>query len=176
MDQSTLLPEDTLASLSAWPGNNVAKTMTAISGRKCAELLNGQDLAGCCVKMLLVTSNWVSTKCYLNWSPSATPGGRPLFRLVPSMPDTDEIASGLWPTPTASEAIDCAREVSWNARSPRIKSNQGTDGQARIGDIVGGRPHPRLLEWLMGYPDRWTETEDSETPSCRKSPLKSSAP
>jgi len=30
-------------------------------------------------------------------------GGRQLFRLVPSTPRTAEIASGLWPTPTASD-------------------------------------------------------------------------
>jgi hypothetical protein len=30
------------------------------------------------------------------------------------------------------------------------------------------------LEWHMGYPIGWTELEAPETPSCRKSPPKSS--
>lgn len=42
-----------------------------------------------------------STECILTWKPSATPAGRPLSRLVPSMRPTAEIASGLWPTATS---------------------------------------------------------------------------
>jgi hypothetical protein len=44
-----------------------------------------------------------STECVLTWKASATPSGRPLSRLVPSMRPIAEIACGLWPTPRANE-------------------------------------------------------------------------
>ena len=37
MDQLTLLPEDSLANLTASPGNAEATMMTVRSGRKCSE-------------------------------------------------------------------------------------------------------------------------------------------
>lgn len=42
-----------------------------------------------------------STECTLTWKASATPAGRQLFRLVPSMRPINEIDFGLWPTATA---------------------------------------------------------------------------
>ena len=46
-----------------------------------------------------------STECLLTWKASVTPAGRSLFRLVPSMRPIEEIASGLWPTPTAVDRV-----------------------------------------------------------------------
>lgn len=43
-----------------------------------------------------------STECSLTWKESATPAGRPLSRLVPSMRLTSVIAFGLWPTMTSN--------------------------------------------------------------------------
>lgn len=73
--------------------------MTVTSGRKCAELLRRQDPLGCLARTCLESSAWNSTTCYLTWKISATPRGRLLCRLSPSMPDIEEIESGLWPTP-----------------------------------------------------------------------------
>lgn len=47
--------------------------------------------------------NHGSTECVLTWKASATPAGRPLFRLVPSMRPTVAIDFGLWPTPQAMD-------------------------------------------------------------------------
>ena len=44
-----------------------------------------------------------STECLLTWKASATPAGRSLFRLVPSMRPIEEIACGLWRTPATTE-------------------------------------------------------------------------
>jgi hypothetical protein len=65
----------------------------------------------------------------------------------------------MWPTPTASEAINVVRPVFWRGRSPRFLSNQGVEGQARIGDIVGGQLNPTWIEWLMGYPPNFTKVD-----------------
>lgn len=76
---------------------------TATSGRKCAESLHSQDPLGSLAKTLLASSRWRSTTCSLTWKVSATPRGRLLFRLVPSMHPTEGTAFGsLLPTPSAS--------------------------------------------------------------------------
>ena len=49
-----------------------------------------------------------STECLLTWKASATPAGRSLFRLAPSMRPIEEIDCGLlalWNTPKASEGM-----------------------------------------------------------------------
>jgi hypothetical protein len=68
-------------------------------------------------------------------------------------------AKVLWPTPTASESIAVFRPVTWRGKSPRIVSNNGVDGQARIGDILGGLANPQWLEWLMGFPLNWSNPD-----------------
>jgi hypothetical protein len=76
--------------------------MTVTSGRKCSALLKKQDPLGCLAKMLLESSAWNSTLCYLTWQPSATPAKRVLFQLAAWTPRTAGTGSGLWRTPDAS--------------------------------------------------------------------------
>ena len=89
--------------------------MTVRSGRKCCELLTGQSPLGSLVRTWLESSRWNSTISYLTWKPSATPRGRLLFRLVPSMPDTDGTECGLWPTPRNGKTTDESEEA-WTKR------------------------------------------------------------
>lgn len=96
-------PAASLASLSPLPGSDAARRMTVTSGRKCAALLKKSDPVGSWLRMCLDSSRWHSTKCYLTWKPSATPSGRLLFRLVPSMPRTKEREFGFWLTPSATD-------------------------------------------------------------------------
>ena len=77
--------------------------MTARSGRKCSALLTRHDPVGCLLRTCLESSRWNSTACYLTWKASATPRGRLLFRLVPSMPRTGETECGLWLTPSVQD-------------------------------------------------------------------------
>lgn len=103
-EQLTLFREDSPASRSALPGSAEAVRMTVISGLNCLELYKKSGPLGSLVRMLLGSSQWHSTKCYLTWKISATPHKRLLFRLVPSMPRTDETDAPLLPTPTATLA------------------------------------------------------------------------
>ncbi len=114
-EQLTLFPADSLdpASRSVLPGSAEARMMTVTSGLRCLELSRNSGPLGSLVKMLLGSSTWHSTRCYLTWKPSATPAGRLLFRLVPSTPRTGGTDARLWPT-----------------RIGRWKANiQGPDGQ-----------------------------------------------
>jgi hypothetical protein len=69
------------------------------------------------------------------------------------------LAMRTWPTPTVNETIGVFRQVTMRGDSPRIISNNGIEGQARIGDVIGGRPNPNWIEWLMGWPMMWTALE-----------------
>ena len=102
-EQSQYYQEDFLASHSVQPGSEEARRMTVTSGRKCLELYRRSDPVGLLVRMLLESSHWRSTRCYLTWKASATPAKRLLFRLVPSMPRTEGTGVQYWPTPTARD-------------------------------------------------------------------------
>lgn len=99
------LPEDTRVSLSPKLGSEEERKTTVTSGLRCSELSDHQGQFGCFVKMLLVTSRWVSTKSSLIWKVKNTPSSRLLFQLYPSMRNTEETESGLWVTPQASPSI-----------------------------------------------------------------------
>ena len=154
-EQLILLPEDSPASLSLVPGNREARKMTVTSGRKCSVLLRKQDPVSCLLKMLLHSSGWHSTKCFLTWEAKGTPAGQLYFQLAPSTPLTDDQGVGFWPTPTANE--DAAGSVNGNMQPmlgnhPAVR-NSGT-----------GTLNPLWVEWLMGYPIGHTDLKPLETP------------
>jgi hypothetical protein len=78
--------------------------MTARSGLRCSELSAKLGPVGSWERTLLALSTWRSMECYLTWKITATPAGRLLFRLAPSMPRIEEIESGLWPTATVGDS------------------------------------------------------------------------
>ena len=104
-EQSQYYQEDFLASHSVQPGSEEARTMTVTSGRKCCELYRKSGPLGSLVRMLLESSAWRSTRCYLTWKASATPAKRLLFRLVPSTPRTEGTGSQLWATPNTMDHL-----------------------------------------------------------------------
>lgn len=142
-EQLTLFPAASPASRSPSPGSDEAREMTVTSGLKCCELLRSSGPAGCLVKMLLASSIWRSTRCFLTWKPSATPGGRSLFLLRPSTPRTGGTDAPSWPTPTAAvrmwptpSASDCGR----TAINPHLTRN----GTIRHIGKNGGQSYARL--------------------------------
>ena len=175
---------DFLANLSVSPGSEKARQMTVRSGRKCCELLGKPSPLGSLVRMLLESSRWNSTISFLTWKASATPRGRLLFRLVPSMPDTDATEFGLWPTPTSDEANNVTRKSGdfqsltrkvqesvkmWPTPTANEDACVKSTGkmQAMLGnhpdlgkDKTQGSLNPQFVEWLMGYPKDWTAVED----------------
>ena len=96
--QLTLFAADFHASLLVRPGSDAAKKMTVTSGLNISGLYKRSDPSGLLAKTCLESSVWASTKCFLTWRVKATPARRLLFQLVPSMPRTEEIESGLLPT------------------------------------------------------------------------------
>ena len=171
------------ASHSAAPGSDEARQMTAFSGRNLLASFASSGRVGPLARMLLTTSTWGSTECFLTWRDSATPARRLLFRLVPSELDTDETEFGLLPTPTAKGNAAAPSMQKWAAHrrlfpTPTASSHTGAgvrgEGGPNLQTVAGGSLNPTWLEWLMGYPAGWTELEPSVMQSCRKSRRKSS--
>ena len=138
--------------------------MTASSGQKCGGLLRGSDRISSWQRMLLESSTWHSTKCFLSWRPMGTPQGRLYFQLVPSTPPTDGIESGFWPTPTSRDHKDCGDSIQLG----NVKTNSLL-GRAVRPSKKDGSLSPLFVEWLMGYPERFTELPHLATPSSPRS-------
>ena len=142
------LLEDLRASPFPEPGSAGARLITVISGRKCSGLYRKPDPHGSLLKMLLESSAWNSTACLLIWKVRVTRHSRSIFQLAPSMPLTKGKGSGLWPTPTVQDS-----------------RNNGGPAQHRrntipLNALAGGPLNPEWVEWLMGFPTGWTESED----------------
>lgn len=87
--------------------------MTAGSGRTLLQCSLPSGPLGRCLRILLESKTWGSTEFLLTWSGKATPRGRSVFLLVPSIPPTDGCGTGssadVYPTPDASEAGKSSR-------------------------------------------------------------------
>ena len=128
--QLPLLQGDSLANLSVLQGSEKARKMTATSGQKCLPLSEPSDPLGCLLRMLLESSRWHSTLCYLTWRTRATPQRRWIYQLVPSMPNTDGIESGLWATP---QAMDCLTPKQEKGLTKEITESR--KGRSKFADL-----------------------------------------
>ena len=80
------------------PGSEKAKKMTVRSGRKCCVSLKKSGPLGSLARMLLESSIWNSTRCYLTWKVQVLKHRRLLYQLAVSMPGTDGTGFGFLPT------------------------------------------------------------------------------
>ncbi len=188
--QLTLLPADSLASLSVSPGSDKAQMMTVTSGLKCLGLSERLDPIGLLQRTLLASSIWASTIVYLTWRTRALKSRRFLYQLVPSTPRTDGIESSLLPTitqfdatcgilpgkeykPGVNHAVKLGQAIHlWpTPRSEKVEGYSREDFRPTLAQVVtgeekplGGQLNPTWVEWLQGFPPGWTDLEPSETP------------
>ena len=72
------------------------------------------------------------------------------------------IASSSWPTPRAKLG-DARNHKVWERSSDKPQNLENVVA-TREPSAVGGKLNPTWVEWLMGFPEGWTDLEDSETP------------
>lgn len=65
----------------------------------------------------------------------------------------EAVSARMWPTP-------CARDSRTFLGAKRSANSQGGEP---LPVAVGGTLNPRWVEWLMGFPDGWTDLGDSAT-------------
>ena len=168
-----LFPGDSPASPFPAPGNNGDLRTNGIYGPKCSALSGNCTPLGCLEKMLLASSIWGSTRRFLTWSRQATPLGFSYFLLSPSAHgmSAKELSSSaiLLPTPLASDTGDVGKTVDVRMTptgSFRKYNPSGTVWTARLSwavyKLLGSPPgdvklNPDWVEWLMGFPRRWTD-------------------
>ena len=157
-----------------------ARQMTATSGRTCFKSYKMLNQTGSslkmCVASLLGTTAWYSIRCALTWKAKATKSNRLLFQLAPSTPRTAETESGLLPTVQTQGLKVCENgksipmilptpDASDGSRgpakiyNPRAKSQSGRTATTLVGSGTGEklRLQPAMPEWMMGFPEKWTE-------------------
>jgi len=201
-EEQPYLPGVSHANLSVVPGSDGARKMTVTSGRKCSGLYRKQDPLGSLARMLLESSTWNSNKCVLTWKVKVMKSNRLLFQLAPSTLRIEGIGSGLLRTPGTEaegrgeyktperiqERWDKGHQVlltqqiamlptpkSQNSTGAGEHGQGGKDLQTTVGTLPGSklRLEPAFVEYMMGYPEGWTDLRLSETPSSHRSYTKS---
>jgi hypothetical protein len=124
--------------------------MTATSGQKLIGSWTSSGRLGSLEKMLLATSAWASTTCFLTWKQRGTPQGRLLFQLVPSTPNTDETGFGLLHTPTATEGTGGGSAKSAELALSRTPRKSGAQRTIALRDVVKLWPTPTTRDHKGG--------------------------
>ena len=153
----TLFPADSLVSHSLSPGSEEARRTTVTSGRKCSESYVNSSPLGSLVRMCLASSIWHSTRCFLTWKLKATKSNVSLFQLAVSMPRTKDSESVLWPTPSTGASL-CGGTGNFKTLQKMAEKGLITEEERRsLSQGNGGKTNPELVEWLMGYEQKFTE-------------------
>jgi len=83
-------------------------------------------------------------------------------------PSPAELAAGVtqqtrqcWPTPRAADYKGATSPQAAQQARERIGSCNLPEAAAE--SAGGGQLNPTWVEWLMGFPEGWTDCEDSET-------------
>lgn len=109
------------------------------------------NLLGSWLKTFLVSVMEASSGCVVISRRKVMSSGRSIAILRYRKDSVAGIESSGWPTPTTRYTIDSPSMRKWPA-------------YARYQDIVG-RTTPRLWEWMMCFPDGWTDSSNWATAS-----------
>ena len=190
-EQLTLFPADSHVSHSVWLESKKAKGTTVTSGLRCSELSESCARIASSVRTYLESSRLPPGRWSRIWSVLAITSSCLILRLRLSERGTDdqEYSSSelqMWPTQTAR---DCKGANSLkHLTQPKTPGNnhhvrklanavklfttpcagdaQGTHGGNNCRSLrtdVAGQLNPMWVEWLMGFPQGWTDLNASET-------------
>lgn len=158
-EQLTLFPEDSLASLSPLPGSKEARKMTVSSGRKWLGLSKNSGRLGLLEKTLLDLFESYLMKYFPNSKEWATKQGHTGLKLGMLEGYSEEKGLLLWPRPTTGAPL-CGG--TGNFRQMEKLRDAGIITEEERKNLTcgnGGKSNPDLMEWLMGFPIGWTESD-----------------
>jgi hypothetical protein len=131
------------------PVSGSLRTTSAGSGIRCGTLSQPSLPSGCSSRTCPACAPEDSELFSLTSVTSGTESEWARSALVPWAPHTHGSGCSVWPTPTARDGSRGA----------------GYDLPGRpLSERVGGPVNPTWAEWLMGFPEGWTDVEPSETP------------
>ena len=137
---------------SVLPGSEEARKTTVTSGQNLLESYERQGPLGSLVRMLVGSSTWHSTRCYLIWKLKITKSKRSLFQLVPKTPSIAGTESGslqsgyMIPTPSTTEAPNKNANTNGPKTLTEVSKTRWSPGQLW--------PTPCATEVRQGYQDR----------------------
>lgn len=157
LSQQTSFAEDSLASSPAPPLED--ETMPSTCGQS-SGVVSATDIPrGVWLRTSLVLAMKDLSGSLPIWRLKAIRSGRSKSILrLPAAVGAAPVSSG-WPTPTAKANHDSPSMAKWPAYA--------------LYHRTAGRTTPRLWEWMMGFPDGWTDCTSSGMPSLH-TPRKSS--
>ena len=167
---STSSPGDTLVSLSADKENEREKMTRATYGPMSSMPFAQYDLVTHSWKTCEDTSVSDSEPFSETWPPSGLMQSGKCYLRPRLVRHTAATASSSWPTPRAAAAMNTKLETL--RKSPRMGRYLATgkgltfsrlEERLAIRCQDNGRMSPMWVEWLMGFPQQWTDLEDSET-------------
>jgi hypothetical protein len=104
-------------------------------------------------KMYGVISLWGDSPLLENLPPSGMTRNGGLFPQPAWVRITDATESSLWPTPT----VDDSKNV--NPKGNRRPGLVSAVREALGNPSIGGKLNPTWVEWLMGFPEGWTDLQ-----------------
>lgn len=137
------------ARTSAWPAKVQESAASAAGyGRKWPESFAKWDRDSCSWKTPQLSLLEGLDEFSGTWPRWGMMRGGAVFRLRKLEHPTKENVSGLWlPTPTCHNAKEGAYPAEFTRNTLTLAAH------------LGGRPHPRFNEWMMGWPEDWTALE-----------------
>ena len=156
-EQLTLFPADSPASHIASQESAWEQKMKGIYGRSLYGLSENLIQEPLLVRMCLGFFLPYMTMYAPTWKVRDTKAGRSVFRLTLSERTLRDTGWQLWPSPRASQDFKPIRKP-----SPQEKCGKhGKALCAGIGiakqELIGQYINPRFSEWLMGFPEGWTD-------------------
>lgn len=155
--QLTLFPEDSHASLIVSQENAWEQKTKDICGQNLCGLSERLSQELLLVRMCLVSYLPYMMMYAPTWKVQDTKAGRSVFRLTLSARTLKDTGWQLWPSPRASQDFKPIRK-----QTPQ--EHCGKHGKALcagIGisnpELIGQHINPRFSEWLMGFPEGWTD-------------------
>lgn len=165
-EQMELLPRSSVA---GFPARTLAQP-ASVQDLRASILAYGRNTLDWLAKLDPRSSSWKTAQSCLvqgletfseTWPRSGTMRDGIAYRRPSLVRPTAEIASGLLPTPRKSRGYT----------NPTLGTSYGagcltTEMLGR--PVLGVRPLPQFVEWMMGFPIGWTELAPSEMPSSHK--------
>lgn len=155
--QLTLFPADSPASLTVLQEKGREKRMKEISGRNLYESLEKYNPDMLLVRTCLAFYLQFMTAFAPTWKEKITKYGRSVYRLTLSVPTMRDIGWLLLPSTRASQDY---KPIRCQTPQEHCKKHGNTlaSGLGIISpELIGQHINPRFSEWLMGFPEGWTD-------------------
>ena len=155
--QLTLFPADSLASRAVSSGKGLLKMTRGIYGQSFSESSEKLSQSMLLEKMLMGFYQQYMSPYAPTWKKKITKSGRTVYRLVLSEHTMKDTGFVFLASPRASQDFKPIRK-----QTPREHSGkQGQTMCSSLGIIfperIGQYINPRFAEWMMGFPEGWTD-------------------